>query len=325
MIVKNLKIKNFKSVRDLSLPCERINVFIGEPNTGKSNILEALGLLSYAGYGRNLKGFVRHETLINFFYNENLQNTIEINASPHNFKLSFNEKEQFIGEYFTEIARMSAPIFIYNYEGFGSSTTNKLLRIFKFYRFKPLSTFPIMSGTFLHPPFGENLLHVIRVNEELRNTIRNIFEAQGLKLALKPYEKKIEVQRETTDGIIITHPYSLVSETLQRIVFYLAAIETNKDSVIAFEEPEAHAFPYYTKMLAETIALDSKNQYFITTHNPYFLLSLVEKAGVGEVSVFITYYENYQTKVKLLSTEDIEKLMGMGGDLFFNIDKFMGT
>jgi len=74
------------------LPWERINVFISEPNTGKLNILEALGLLSYAIYGRALKGFVRYETLINFFYNENLQNIIEINASPHNFKSSFNEK-----------------------------------------------------------------------------------------------------------------------------------------------------------------------------------------------------------------------------------------
>ena len=39
----HLEIKNFKSVEHLELSCRRVNVLIGEPNTGKSNILEALG------------------------------------------------------------------------------------------------------------------------------------------------------------------------------------------------------------------------------------------------------------------------------------------
>ena len=38
-------IKNFKSIKDLHLNCKRVNVFIGKPNVGKSNILEGLGLL----------------------------------------------------------------------------------------------------------------------------------------------------------------------------------------------------------------------------------------------------------------------------------------
>ena len=44
-LIKNLHIKNFKSVHDLSLECDRINIFIGKPNAGKSNILEAISLL----------------------------------------------------------------------------------------------------------------------------------------------------------------------------------------------------------------------------------------------------------------------------------------
>lgn len=42
----------------------------------------------------------------------------------------------------------------------------------------------------------------------------------------------------------------------EEIIFYLVTIETNKYSVIVFEEPKAHAFPYYTKFLAERAALD---------------------------------------------------------------------
>ena len=48
-MIETLEITNFKSVKHLKLPCKRFNVFIGEPNTGKSNILEALGLLSFVG------------------------------------------------------------------------------------------------------------------------------------------------------------------------------------------------------------------------------------------------------------------------------------
>ena len=42
-MIKKLEIENFKSIKHLSLDCKRVNVFIGEPNAGKSNILEALG------------------------------------------------------------------------------------------------------------------------------------------------------------------------------------------------------------------------------------------------------------------------------------------
>lgn len=70
----------------------------------------------------------------------------------------------------------------------------------------------------------------------------------------------MEIQKELED-IIFAFPYSLASETLQRLVFYLAAIHSNRESILTFEEPEAHAFPYYTKYLAERIALDDSENH----------------------------------------------------------------
>jgi hypothetical protein len=49
-MIENLSIKNFKSIKYLSIDCKRINLFIGEPNAGKSNILEALGVISWCSY-----------------------------------------------------------------------------------------------------------------------------------------------------------------------------------------------------------------------------------------------------------------------------------
>ena len=77
----HLEIRNFKSVEHVELNCRRVNVLIGEPNTGKSNILEALGLISYVGYFNSptdLQSFVRCDEVSNLFYDGDLSREIEI-------------------------------------------------------------------------------------------------------------------------------------------------------------------------------------------------------------------------------------------------------
>lgn len=38
-MISPVSIQNFKSIRHLEFEARRVNVFIGEPNTGKSNFL----------------------------------------------------------------------------------------------------------------------------------------------------------------------------------------------------------------------------------------------------------------------------------------------
>jgi hypothetical protein len=176
---------------------------------------------------------------------------------------------------------------------------------------------------FLLPTQGDNLLHIILTRKDLSSLISTLFKKYGYRIVFKPPEGKIEVQKEQED-IIVSIPYALSSETLQRITFYLAAIYSNKKSIISFEEPEAHAFPYYMKYLAEKISMDRvNNQYFIATHNPYFLMSIIEKTPKEDIATFVTYFEEYQTKVKPLSQEETEIAMSMGADFFLNIDQFI--
>ncbi|GHT21985.1 hypothetical protein FACS189430_03060 [Bacteroidia bacterium] len=53
-LVSNIHIINFKSIQDIVLEdCRRINLFIGKPNVGKSNILEALTLMGLVGAGNS--------------------------------------------------------------------------------------------------------------------------------------------------------------------------------------------------------------------------------------------------------------------------------
>lgn len=51
-VLKSISVKAFKSLVDLELELGRINVFIGANGSGKSNLLEALGVLGAAASGR---------------------------------------------------------------------------------------------------------------------------------------------------------------------------------------------------------------------------------------------------------------------------------
>jgi len=316
-MIKSLNIQNFKSIKHLHLDCKKINIFIGKPNTGKSNILESVGFFSLP-YG-GLKDFIRFENATNLFYDQELGEQIEITADSMYYLIKFEngvfrvkggDKEKSIFHF----------VFNFDYSGSGFPS-GQGISPFKFYRFGILNIFRRQESDFLLPPKGENLLSIFQTNKALRKVVVDIFSEYGLRIVLKPQEGKIETQKEIED-VIISYPYSLVSDTLQRVVFHLAAIETNKDSIIIFEEPEAHAFPYYTKFLAERIALDKTNQYFISTHNPYFLLPVLAKAPKEDIRVFITYFEDYQTKVRLLTEKEMSETLDRDESIFFNLDEF---
>ena len=139
------------------------------------------------------------------------------------------------------------------------------------------------------------------------------------------YDTKLVKSYYKTASILLKltsmYPYQLTSDTLQRIIFYAIAIESNKDSTLIFEEPESHAFPYYTKWLGEKIGADTTNQYFIATHNPYLLQAVLEKTKKDDIQVFVTYYRNYQTKVIPLDPNQVSEIMT--NDPFFNLDEFI--
>jgi len=321
-MIKSLRIENFKSIRVLELGCKRVNLFIGEPNTGKSNILEALGILSHAYHLGDIRSFVRFKIFSDLFYDHILDNNVTIAFDEKVFQITF-KNGTFRGSYSGKTAE-SIPVFSSSYDGraYGVTSTQKDFEQFKFYRFVVREDFPSQDSGFLHPPDGDNLMAVVFSNKRIRTLSKEIFEHFGLRLVFRLEENRIEVQKQLGD-VITAFPYSLASDTLQRLVFHLTAIYSNRSSVLEFEEPESHAFPYYTKYLGEIIALDkNENQYFISTHNPYFLLSILEKTPEPEIAIFNTYLENYQTKVKVLTEADMKEVLEKGTDIFFDIERF---
>jgi hypothetical protein len=319
-MITKLSVSNFKSIRQLDIDCKKVNLFIGEPNTGKSNILETLALLSWSarGIGFDLADYVRFHTTPDIFYDRLLDEDINISVTGEptaGVQISFKrDKFLFRGE------PGSSPFVSMDYTDILEGSSYKMTRNIRFFRFKNIDKYDGNEAGNLRPPNGMNLFSVVYSSKKLREIMVEFFRKYGLKLVLKPQERQFELQKQA-DDLVFTFPYTLTSDTLRRIIFYTVAIVSNEESVLVFEEPESNAFPYYTKYLGERIALDQTNQFFIATHNPYLLSAIIEKGRKEDVQVFITYFKDFQTRVKPLAPDEVVELMD--ADPFFNLDRFI--
>jgi AAA15 family ATPase/GTPase len=337
MHLTDLIIRNYKSIKELTIPTNRINVFIGEPNAGKSNILEALSFFSINAMDDSFRKVIRYKSVSNLFHDSILDQPIEIKTNVKNFRLEYAKNAQgalmnnFRGVYFDNEEEINevrinpnsqTPNFTMEHDGtfrgiYGGNLSTQVCT----YIFKRLDKFQQTFRSYLNPPYGDNIPNLLISNTEYKKLISNFFKDKGYKINLKPLDNDLEIVKEQ-DEIIYSYPYMTISETLQRIVFILMAIETNTNMTLIFDEPEANTFPFFTKYVAERIAQDKTNQYFISTHNPYLLLNIIEKSPSKDLNVFVTSMDKYETQTHLLTKEQISEVIEMQHDVFFNLDKF---
>lgn len=318
-MIQQLSIKNFKSVKDLQVSCKKLNVFIGEPNSGKSNIIEALSLQSQNTMGKELnKEMFRYKTIGNLFYDFNINTPIEVNTGEICTVLKYAVREnQF--HYFLDANKEKEKPENISHEGNASQSGLLGSTNVHFYEYKRLYKFQNSFMPHLSVPFGENIPTLLLSNPELKKWVSELFRSFGYKLMLKPVEGEMSMTKEV-DEELYEYPFFSISETLQRLIFYSLAIKSNKKSVLLFDEPESNMFPFYIKDIAERITEDKTNQFFISTHNPYMLGSLLEKSNKNDIAVYIVKMENYQTVAKLCNQKQIEELISLGSGLFFNLD-----
>lgn len=324
--IKNLEIKNFKSIKHLALDCKRVNVFIGKPNVGKSNILEAMGLFSSEFFAENLGDLIRMKKIDDLFFDFFLSDkiSIKLNNKLH-LTLSLKNERSDLAAFLLTIYEdntliESIPLIR---EGLIKwKESNYIKNVFtKYYRFSAFEPKDAKLKGYLCPPFGENLFEIVTNYREIRSRIVAMLKEQNLEFVSLINERDFKLQKNI-DGFVTQYPYSSIADTFQRFIFYLAAIESNKDAVLIFEEPEVHSFPPYVKELAERIAYKKENQFFISTHSPYLLNTLISRLDSSELTIFLTYYKDYQTFVKPLSEESIQEVRDLGVDVFFNLDRF---
>ncbi|RXK83817.1 AAA family ATPase [Filimonas effusa] len=327
-MIDSFFISNYKSIRRAALSCKRINVFIGEPNSGKSNILEALSLLGNPVFtdGMLSKQILRYKTLGDIFYDFNINRPILIQGGNINTALEYAVRENGVPENEFQLTITDGKT-SHNHSPFKIGHNGELKgdgtypdSAFKYYQYKRLDNFQVQFLSSLSTPFGENLPALLLSNEDYRAWASDFFASKGFNLTLKPAENEINISK-IINNAIYSYPYQSVSETLQRVVFYMMAIKSNKNAILLLDEPETNTFPFYTKFLGESMALDKANQYFITTHNPYLLINLIEKTSFEDINVCVaTMNDDYTTEIITLSQTQLEQVLDLNSDVFFNLD-----
>jgi len=318
-MIGQIHIRNFKSIRELKFDTKRVNIFVGEPNTGKSNILEALAFFSQGVLISAAQELLRFKTTADLFFDQKVANELSVNAEPWRLSLKFGNSGDFQGTFFE--AGKTRGSFRMQHQGEIHSAQQPQTTI-RYYNFKPLRAFPNRLPGTLNPPFGDNLAAILYTNESLRQKIGSLVRAKGFRLQLKPAEHELLIAKDVGEELY-SYPWTSVSETLRRVAFFMAALETNRGSTLLLDEPEANTFPFYTKYLAEQIALDESNQFFITTHNPYLLASVVEKTPQDKLAVFVTRMEKFETNVKQIPEQKLAELLELDSDAFFNLDRLV--
>ncbi len=339
-MIKKLQISNYKSIKQLELSCSRINVFVGEPNVGKSNILEALDLsyLSWLLHGNhslkvknrkvNLKEYFRVKSVADLFHLGNLSEPISVKYfgfCPDDF-ISFNREENSF-----EWKSQSGGVTKFNKNFQPTEETQKHQTFYSSpihpYKFKDNIKFHDTGNYYdtLMPPHGNNLGGVIEYNPNLRNFIEELLQNSPVEFALDKATKGVSFYLKLSKGVVYNLPFQALADTLRRILFYVAAIRTNNAHAITLEEPEAHSFPKYVSLLADEIIKREDRQFFIATHSPYLLNNLIENTPKGDLAVFVCGYDKntFSTTAKKLSSEDLSELLDYGVDIFFNINRYL--
>ncbi|MEO6328182.1 MAG: AAA family ATPase [Ginsengibacter sp.] len=322
--IDNIEIKNFKSIRHQKIEgCKRVNVFIGYPNVGKSNILEALSSIQYCKMpqGIDLRDLFRFEDAAELFF--------EANAMQDGI-VSYNKlKSVFIKFAHKNLVQMLTTE--YSPDAIGIVQANEknasdLIDVFKYDFKQNLDSNKSNTYKHLQSPFGENLFLMLRENVGLRKSFNEILVNYNLRLLIDKTSNSIKLIKSIDSDSIFQLSYKLLADTLQRLFFYKTAVLTNRNSVLLFEEPEAHMFPPYISKFTNDIVYDeNKNQFFITTHSPFVLNDFMDNLKNDELSIYIVSYkkENGETQIHKMSKEDMHEAYQFGYDFFMNIDKFI--
>ncbi len=200
-MIPNVSIENFKTIKELQFDCRRVNLFIGDANTGKSNLFEAFSLLNFH---RDLSKFIRFHEISHLFHEYDTRKEIVVKAGDLISRCFIKADELIINNSVDYESPFEAHYNIRGKLNNNFSSGYKSSKILP-YKYNPNITFDKSNNLYLEPPFGENLPSVLLANKELQSMVKDLLEDLGFKLLIKPYESNFEIIRETNGSFYHFH------------------------------------------------------------------------------------------------------------------------
>lgn len=324
--IQNIAISNFKSIKDLKINgCKKINIFAGKPNAGKSNILEALALFNklFVPSEVDIKSIIRFGDYHQLSYEGNTNDGIKLGVNKH--EIIFYTKKYEINQMYSVI-----PVKVDHFNDFYYKTNafdqseNELSNLL-YYKFNinvNIDSSNKIINSNLSVPYGENIAQIISTNKNLREFVNSFFKISDLKLLIEKNTNALKIFKEYEDGTVFTLPYNMIADTLQRLIFYKAAIMSNNDSVLLFEEPEAHCFePYILEFTNEIKYNADNNQFFMVTHSDFIIQEFLrDEDSKNDLQIYLVNNVDGKTEVKKLDRNNNDDVYEYGMNVFFNFD-----
>ncbi len=344
---------------------------MGEPNSGKSNILDAIGFLSAPGHdpshfselarvkrfseiyrfkevekpvviATNLGGvvgvyreflpfsFVEGSEAIAFVGRDMVNTVVDGLKSAFESMRGIKDEDRVIGRINANLLDMRLIAKVYTFVDERNNYFRQFPHFDSFRKYVFDESIFNGGGTsvlpvdYLYPPKGENLLDVIEMYSQIVELVVPVFSQMGFSVVVDYDERKLKIARFGPGNAVVLLPFYMVADTIQRLLFYYSVIISNRDAVIVLEEPEAHLFPFYIDSLAFEMLSSESNQFFISTHNPYFIKALIREAkDLGDVAIFVTYFEDYETRIRKLSEEELREIFEEGIDILPNLERYI--
>jgi len=165
-------------------------------------------------------------------------------------------------------------------------------------------------------------MQVIQQNEGIKQSFVEMLREYGLQLTFDMARQEVRVLKPMDDTSSFILPYMALADSIKRLMFFNAAVDSNKESVLLFEELEAHAYPPYITKICQSIIENPSNQYFITTHSPYVVTEFLQEKDI-DLAIHLVDYREGKTIVKTLTEEEQSEVYDYGIDLFFNTEAFL--
>jgi hypothetical protein len=269
---------------------------------------------------KSLKNLIRVENTADIFYDGLSANQIEVNVDGQSLNAMRSS-----GNGLAVTVTSNGESATYSFGSGLNLTTKKepngLPNILAYFFPKQFSSESSNLG-FLLPPGGSNLMETVAQMPGLKQELAELFHNYGLKMVFDSASRQIKAMKENGSDIFLV-PFSSLADSLQRLIFYKAAIRSNSGKLICFEEPESHTFPPYISSVVNDIIASDDNSFFITTHSPYILSSLLESAG-DDLAVFIVDMDDNATVAKRLTEAELQAAYDNGTDFFYNIEAYLG-